>query len=119
MINFKNKQKKDYYGFLIYKLTNPKGEVYIGATTNLKKRMTLYRTSISSAKNQRDLYKSIMTWGIENHKLDILFRQSANEQLNLTKINNIEQDYIYREYIKNKEKLLNIVVRGVDKKWKQ
>jgi group I intron endonuclease len=114
MVSIKNKNKKDYYGFLIYKLTNPKGQIYIGATTNLKERMKYYRTT-QSCKNQTNLKKSLLKWGIDNHKLEIIYRHPANEPLNTTTLNILEQKYIWKEYITNQPNLLNIVVKGAER----
>lgn len=57
---------------VIYKLTNPAGQAYIGQTRNLNKRMENYRTL--NCKSQRLLYKSLVTYGFNNHQLQILKR---------------------------------------------
>lgn len=118
MINYKNKELKKYQGFLIYKITNPNGLVYIGATTNLKKRLYTYQKNIKAILKQVNLYKSIKKWGSENHKVSILYRHPANEPLSIELMNILEQKYIFNEYINNRQNLLNIIIKGVSKSWR-
>ena len=54
----------------IYKITNPDGLVYIGASTNIEKRKSYYN-SISS-RLQTKLYESIMKYGFNKHLFDVL-----------------------------------------------
>lgn len=114
MISDKNNNKKQYKNFIIYKLTNPDGYIYIGATSNLEKRLLVYEKSLMSAQNQTNLYWSIKKYGFNNHKVEVLYRKEFNERLNLNIINDLEQEYIYKEWINNGDKLLNIVVRGAE-----
>jgi group I intron endonuclease len=55
----------------IYRITNPKGEVYIGQSRKVEKRIKYYN-SINSSIGQVKLYNSFLTYGIENHKFDII-----------------------------------------------
>jgi group I intron endonuclease len=55
----------------IYRITNPKGEVYIGQSRKVEKRIKYYN-SINSSAGQVKLYNSFLTYGIENHKFDIV-----------------------------------------------
>jgi hypothetical protein len=118
MMSIKNQREKNYMGFIIYKLTNPKGGIYIGATSNLRNRLKTYSGGgIRAIKNQTNLYSSIKKWGMENHKVEILYRHPSNEPLNHALLNIKEQQFIIREYLRNREKLLNIVIKGVEKGW--
>jgi group I intron endonuclease len=69
----------------IYKITNPKGKVYIGKTTNWEKRKYYYLSSWKWIKQQRKLYNSIVKYGIENHTLE-LFHTTTKTQLNKQEI---------------------------------
>lgn len=115
MITEKNMQKKNYKGFIIYKLINPKGQVYIGATHSLSKRIKLYKSSPISCKNQRNLYSSLSKYGMDKHKVEILYRHPANKSLNLDLASIIEQMYIRREYFTNSDNLLNLMIKGVSR----
>jgi len=70
----------------IYKITNPKGLVYIGQTIDLEKRTTLYRRL--NCKRQTKLYNSILKYGWENHKVDIV--QMCKEY----ELNDLEKYYV-------------------------
>jgi group I intron endonuclease len=52
----------------IYKITNPKGKIYIGQSINIEKRFNQYKCS--KAKNQPILHRSFLKYGIENHKFE-------------------------------------------------
>jgi group I intron endonuclease len=54
----------------VYKITSPSGKVYIGQTTNLNRRMSSYKGGF--CKQQPRLYNSILKYGWENHKVEIL-----------------------------------------------
>jgi group I intron endonuclease len=53
----------------VYKITNPKGAVYVGSTINVVQRKNHYRFG---NKNQTKIYRSIMKYGWINHKFEIL-----------------------------------------------
>ena len=55
----------------IYKITNPKGKIYIGQSSNIERRMIEHKYR-SKTKNLK-LYSSLRKYGIDNHKIDILF----------------------------------------------
>ena len=55
----------------IYKITNPKGEVYIGCSQNIHIRWMNYKNSSKTAK-QPKLNQSFETYGFENHTFEIL-----------------------------------------------
>jgi len=62
----------------IYRITNPKGKIYVGKSINIEKRFKSYRI-LSSFKTQRKLYNSIKLYGIDNHKFEII--EECNEEL--------------------------------------
>jgi group I intron endonuclease len=49
----------------IYKITNPKGKVYIGQSTNIEERMKHYINK--NGKRQPKIFYSIKKYGWENH----------------------------------------------------
>jgi group I intron endonuclease len=63
----------------IYKIINPKGKVYVGQTTNIKKREKTY--SRLNCKKQPKLYNSLKKYGYENHTFEII-EECTLEQLN-------------------------------------
>ena len=54
----------------IYKITNPKGKVYIGQSINIEKRFREHRNSMN--KKQTKLYKSFQKYGFINHVFEII-----------------------------------------------
>ena len=77
----------------IYKITNPKGEVYIGQSIDIERRLKQYKYC---RKGQRKLYKSISFYGYENHKKEVLTICDINDL-------NIKEIYYQKKYdsIKN------------------
>lgn len=71
----------------IYKITNPKNKVYIGQSTNIEER--LYRYKILHCKNQTLIYRSLIKYGVDKHKFEIL-HECEPEQLNELEIYYIE-----------------------------
>jgi len=63
----------------IYKITNPKGRVYIGQTINFKIRIQNYKGL--RCKSQIKLYNSFLKYGFESHLIEIL-KECDKEQLN-------------------------------------
>ena len=63
----------------IYKITNPKGRIYIGQSVNLNKRKSHYK-NLECVKQIR-IYNSLLKYGWENHKFEIL-TLCYEEQLN-------------------------------------
>lgn len=55
---------------VIYKITNPRGKVYIGQTTDFIRRKSNYKNL--NCKSQTHLYNSIIKYGWENHILEII-----------------------------------------------
>lgn len=54
----------------IYKITNPKGRIYIGQSSNYKRRLESYK--YLRCKKQIRLYSSFLKYGYENHKIEII-----------------------------------------------
>lgn len=88
----------------IYKITSPKGKIYIGQTNNIYDRMRRYKKL--HCKGQKHLYNSLVKYGWSKHKFEIL-EQAPEEQLNQLEIN-----YIWRLNSTNREIGLNISFGG-------
>ena len=54
----------------IYKITNPKGKVYIGCTIDLKRRENNYK--LKKCFTQKLIYESILFYGWEEHKFEVI-----------------------------------------------
>lgn len=62
----------------IYKITNPKGKVYIGQSINIYNRWKDNYFSLR-CKNQKKLYFSLNKYGVENHTFEII--EKCSEEL--------------------------------------
>ena len=73
----------------IYKITNPKGKIYIGQSVNIEKRWNRYKNL-----NQKDcigqplIYRSLIKYGVKNHIFEII------ELCNKEELNKLESYYI-------------------------
>jgi len=72
----------------IYKITNPKGNIYIGRSFNIEKRFSRYKSL--NCKSQLMLYRSLLKYGVENHSFDIITIGDYNNEL----LNELEIHYI-------------------------
>ena len=63
---------------VIYKITNPKGGIYIGSTTNFERRMSNYKNDKSIG--QSKLHNSLQKYGFKNHKTEILYECPDEER---------------------------------------
>lgn len=72
----------------IYKITNPKGKVYIGQTTDFNHRLIHYKTL--NCKGQKKVYSSLFKYGFENHKIELITQGEFNKQL----LDDLEIHYI-------------------------
>ena len=54
----------------IYKITNPKGKIYIGQATDIKKRFVRYKRL--DCKTQLRLYRSFLKYGVKNHIFEVV-----------------------------------------------
>ena len=80
----------------VYKITNPIGEIYIGASKNLQRRFKEYK---KSNKYQRKIFESISKYGVENHIFEII------EECSIEKLN--ERERYNQEIYNSVEKGLN------------
>ena len=64
----------------IYKIISPLNKVYIGQSINIIKRFNDYKI-LNNCKGQIKLYNSLIKYGTENHKLEIV-EECKEEQLN-------------------------------------
>ena len=55
----------------IYKISNPKGKVYIGQSVDYPKRLKTYKAQYKSHIGPK-LYNSIKKYGIENHRFEVI-----------------------------------------------
>ena len=55
----------------IYKITSPKGRVYIGQSNNIKRRFKEY-SKLQNCKGQTKLYNSLLKYGVDNHSFEII-----------------------------------------------
>jgi len=63
----------------IYKILSPTGKIYIGQSTNIKKRWEWYQKLY--CKSQTKLYNSLKKYGYENHTFEIIEECDENELL--------------------------------------
>jgi group I intron endonuclease len=70
----------------IYKITNPKGKIYIGQSINIDRRWNEYQKLQCS--QSKKIYNSLIKYGFENHLFEIL------EECSIKDINNREEYYI-------------------------
>jgi group I intron endonuclease len=56
----------------IYKIINPNGKIYVGQSTDIEWRWEQYNKYPNSFRGQRKLYNSIMKYGVNNHKFEII-----------------------------------------------
>jgi len=68
----KNKKMKKQESAIIgiYKITNPKGKIYIGQSTNVENRKTHYKNY--DCKSQPAIYRSLKKYGWEQHLFEII-----------------------------------------------
>ena len=65
----------------IYKITNPKGMIYIGKSIHIEKRWMDYKRLY--CKNQRQIYNSLKKYGYKNHTFEIIHICEKDELDNL------------------------------------
>lgn len=91
---------------VIYKITNPSGKIYIGKTIDFHNRMNSYQSL--NNKSQKAIHASILKYGWDNHKVDIL------EECEPHKLNEFEIYYIkkYNSFSKKNPNGLNLTEGG-------
>ena len=67
---------KEIRDWVIYRITNPNGRVYIGKSCNWRVRLFSYKNG--NTHKQRALHNSLVKYGFENHKIDIIDNFSSN-----------------------------------------
>jgi group I intron endonuclease len=65
----------------IYKITNPKGRVYVGQSINIKERWKNY-SKLRDCKNQIKLYRSLVKYSFSEHIFEIV-QECSVEELNI------------------------------------
>jgi len=90
----------------IYKITNPKGKIYIGQSTNLEARRGKYQRC--DCKGQPKIYNSIKKYGWKNHIWEIIC-ECREEELN-------EKERGFQELYKTVETGLNLVYTQTNEK---
>ena len=78
----------------IYKITNPKGKIYIGQSTNIYNRWDDYRKN--KCKGQVKLFNSLNKYGFDNHIFEIL------EECSMDQLDKLEYEYKL-QYIQGKK----------------
>jgi group I intron endonuclease len=63
----------------IYKITNPNGKIYIGQSINIEKRFYRYSIVSSNVNKQTKLYRSLLKYGVDNHKFEIIEKCECDE----------------------------------------
>lgn len=97
--------------YIIYKITNPIGQIYIGQTDNYSRRYRIYKNL--SCKGQQFLYRSLINYGFDKHKFEIIHTS------NIDNLDELEIKYIFEEnsyYYDNKEYGLNLTKGGQSKR---
>lgn len=84
----------------IYKITNPKGKVYIGQSFDIAKRFRYYRNL--HCKAQKKLFNSLLKYGYLNHNFEIV------EECKIEELNEKEIYYINLFQSFNTDKGLNL-----------
>ena len=70
----------------IYKITNPKGRIYIGQSVDIEKRFKKYK--LLHCELQYKIYRSLLKYGVDKHKFEIV--QICNKE----QLNELEKYYV-------------------------
>lgn len=92
----------------IYKITSPKGKIYIGQSTDINFRWSNYIKLY--CKKQAKLYGSLKKYGVSNHKFEVIEECSSSE------LNNLERFWQDEFDVLDREKGLNLVLTTCDDK---
>jgi group I intron endonuclease len=82
----------------IYKITNPKGKVYIGQSINIERRFKEYKR-LAKRSAGRKILNSLKGYGVENHTFEVI-EECLKEQLH-------EREYYWKKYYTSVEDGLN------------
>lgn len=90
----------------VYKITNPKGCIYIGSSKEIEVRLNRYKKL--TCKSQPKLYNSLIKYGVDNHTFEILEVCDFNELY--------QKEHYYGMLFNclDREKGLNLVLPGVN-----
>lgn len=80
----------------IYKITSPNGAIYIGLSTDIYYRIYSCYKKLR-CKQQHKIYNSLIKYGVENHKFDIVHiidRIDLSKSEIINKLNELEIEYI-------------------------
>lgn len=89
----------------IYKITNPKGKIYIGQSRNIEHRLNDYINVSEWLKEQRKIYNSLKKYGSECHVFEIL-EECSEDILN-------EREIYWIKYFDSIKSGLNIRLGGI------
>lgn len=85
----------------IYKITSPSGSIYVGKSKNIEKRWKQYKKL--DCKGQLLINYSLMKYGVNNHKFEIIQECEENE------LDGLEYKW-WEYYTLNGKKMLNCIV---------
>lgn len=93
----------------IYKITNPKGAIYIGQSKNVNERLARYK-KLQCCKSQHLLYRSFLKYGINNHTFEILIIGEYSKD----ELNKLENEYIlkFNSFRQNNKLGMNLTSGG-------
>jgi len=94
----------------IYKITSPTDKIYVGESSNLNNRCKRYLNP-NKIKGQKGIYNSILKYGSESHKIEIL--ELCDEDILL------ERERYYQEFFNSIEEGLNCFYTGTKDKKKK
>lgn len=63
----------------IYKITNPKGRIYIGQSRDIEYRFSTYKKVRQRLTQQPKLYNSIKKYGVDAHKFEVVTECNEDE----------------------------------------
>ena len=92
----------------VYKITSPSKKVYVGQSTDIKRRWDEYRRL--ECKSQTRLYRSFKKYGVEYHKFEVLCQCSFEE------LNEMERFYQDAFCVINKQGLNCLLTKTTDRK---
>ena len=93
----------------IYKITNPKGAIYIGQSKNVNERLTRYK-KLQCCKSQHLLYRSFLKYGVNNHNFEILVIGEYPKD----ELNKLENEFIlkFNSFRQNNKLGMNLTSGG-------
>ena len=91
----------------IYKISSPSNKIYIGQSSNIKKRFNNYKNL--HCKGQSKLYNSLKKYGWEQHKFEIIHELPEDVTQEIV---NTYEDYYLQQYKECKFDVMNIREAG-------